>query len=163
MGGGHVMGTFCTNRISRLAQWLWSETIRDWSFLPRGFDSLRISTQNSSQIQSPGRGCESASLWTRGSISVCGVHRTVAPPSAMQVPSPWPGILFMRVPDPGSVGITLYGYYHARLQLLDFMDRYILPRKLASRDKKLWWILHWDTEGIEPTREGTPISSSLRP
>jgi len=26
-----------------------------------------------------------------------------------------------------------------------------------------WWILHWDTEGIEPTREETPVSYGLRP
>jgi len=86
-----VMGTFGTNRIYTVGR-----VVRVWhhrrlEFLPRGFDSLRISMQNSSQSHSPGRGRESASLWTRGSISVCGVYRTVAPPIAMQVAGPWPG------------------------------------------------------------------------
>jgi len=129
----YMIGTECFHHMwwehsvpiiyTRLAEWIGSETIRDRSFLPRGFDSLCISMQNSSQIRFPGRGRESVNLWTRGSISVCIVYRTVAPPIAMQVASPWPEILFMRVLDPGSVGNTLYEYYHVRLQLLDYMDR----------------------------------------
>ena len=39
---------------------------------------------------------------------------------------------------------------------------------LSCKDKgvycrNMWWILHWDTEGIEPTRKETPISCGLRP
>jgi len=65
------MGTFSTNRTTRLAEWLGSETIRDWSFLAHGFDSLRISIQNSSQIQSPGRGCKSASCISHSCTAEC--------------------------------------------------------------------------------------------
>jgi len=59
---------------TRLAEWLRSETVWDRGLFLRGFDSLRISLQNSSQIQFPERGRESAGLRTRGSICFCGVY-----------------------------------------------------------------------------------------
>ena len=42
------MGTFGTNRRTRLTEWLRSETVWDRGLLPRGLDSLRISMHKSS-------------------------------------------------------------------------------------------------------------------
>ena len=99
--------------------------------------------------------CESVNTWEYLFLW-CIPHSRTA--NCHAGPESLSGILFMYVPHPGSVGITLYRYYHARLWLLDYMDRWILPLKLASREKNLWWILHWDTEEIKPTREQVLVS-----
>jgi len=34
---------------------------------------------------------------------------------------------------------------------------------LQPKQARIWWILHWDTEEIKPTREETPVSYGLGP
>jgi len=58
----HVMRTFGTNRIYTVGRVVKVEDLMRGRLAPRGFDSLRISIPNSSQIQSPERGREAASL-----------------------------------------------------------------------------------------------------
>ena len=63
----YTIGTKCPHHMwwghsvpiayTRLAEWLRSQTVWDWGLLPRGFDSLRISMQNSSP-QTPSLSCQ---------------------------------------------------------------------------------------------------------
>jgi len=108
---------------ARLAEWLRSETIWDRDFLPRGFNSLRISNAKIITNSVPWEGtwvCESVNTWEHLFLWCIPHSRTAdchAGPESLTLDpvhaSPWPGV--GRIP--------LYGYYHARLRLLAYMDR----------------------------------------
>ena len=49
-----MIGTFGSNRLYTVGRVVQVEDLMRWRFGPRGFDSLRISMQNSSQFLVPG-------------------------------------------------------------------------------------------------------------
>ena len=71
-----MIGTLGSNRLYTVGRVVKVVDLMRWRFAPRGFDSLRISMQNSSQIQSA-RGDVSLRVYEHVEASLFGVHRTV--------------------------------------------------------------------------------------
>ena len=119
--------------------------------------------QNSSQIQSPQRECESASLWTHGNIYFCGVYRTVVPPIAMQVPSPWTGILFHATPQPGVSRNCAVQVLPCHVRTPGLQGQVNAPTQTRLQGQEFVMNFAWDMEGIESRgrKPQSPMVSDL--
>ena len=72
MFSSHVIGTFGSNRIYTVGRVVKVEDLMRWRFAARGFDSLRISMQDSSPLSS--YVSLLLSTWTFAKVSFSSIH-----------------------------------------------------------------------------------------